>query len=525
MYYEKRNGVNNMSLLEVDDMTHGFGDKILFHHVSFRLQAGEHIGLVGANGQGKTTFMKLITHELLPDDGNIVWGNKIQVGYMDQNVELVHYDTVREVLYSAFLWLYELEVKMNELYEQIAHQSYEQLERVLEQAARIQETLEKHEFYSIKSRVEGVSTGLGIYDLLERNPEELSGGQRTKVILAKLLLEQPDVLLLDEPTNHLDEENIDWLRQYLINYKKAFLIISHDIQFINAVINVVYYLKNHRLTRYPGNYEQFLHLFQEKEDALIHQYMKQQVTIKKLETYIQKNKVRTATAAQAKSREKQLNKIERIELDKKLPTPHFDFSYVGDPTRKILVTKDLVIGYDDPLTKPLNLTVSRGDKIVFTGANGIGKTTLMKSLLALLPAISGSVEFGENVEVGYYEQELIEVPDTLVINYAWDHFPYKVNQEIRAMLARCGLRTEHILNEFASLSGGEQSRARLCTILYKKTNVLFLDEPTNHLDQEAKNELKRALIEYPGTVIFVSHEKEFYEEVATQTWDCREFQV
>lgn len=514
-----------MSLLEVDDMTHGFGDKMIFNHVSFRLQAGEHIGLVGANGQGKTTFMKLITKELLPDDGSIVWGTKIQVGYMDQNVELVHYDTVREALCSAFHWLYELEVKMNELYEHAAKQADTELERGLEQAARIQETLEKHEFYSIKSRVEGVSTGLGIYNLLDRNPEELSGGQRTKVILAKLLLEQPDVLLLDEPTNHLDEENIEWLKQYLINYKKAFLLISHDTHFMNAVVNVIYYLKNLTMTRYPGNYKQFLSLYKEKENAILHQYMKQQETIKKLETYIQKNKVRTATAAQAKSREKQLSKIQRIELDKKLPTPHFDFSYIGDPTRKILETKDLVIGYDTPLTKPLNLVVSRGDKVVLTGANGIGKTTLMKSLLALLPAISGSVSFGEHIEIGYYEQELMEIPDTLVINYAWDHFPNKINKEIRAMLARCGLRTEHILNHFSALSGGEQSRARLCTIIYKKTNVLFLDEPTNHLDQEAKNELKRALIEYPGTVIFVSHEKEFYEGLATQVWDCREFLV
>lgn len=514
-----------MSLLEVDDMTHGFGEKEIFHHVSFRLQMAEHIGLVGANGQGKTTFLRLITKELLPDEGTIQWGTKTRVGYMDQNVELVHYHTVREMLCSAFSDLYTMERKLNDLYQKSSQLVGEIQMKCLKDAAKLQEELEQKDFYRIPSKVEGVATGLGIAELLERNPQELSGGQRTKIILAKLLLEQPDVLLLDEPTNHLDEENIDWLKLYLMNYKKSYILISHDTTFMNAVVNVVYYLKNKVLTRYPGNYEQFLKLYQEKENVIQREYAKQQETIRKLETYIQKNKARTATAAQAKSREKQLKRIERIEIDKKLPVPHFDIRYGCDPVRKILETKDLVIGYDIPLTKPLNLVVNRGDKIVLTGANGIGKSTLMKSLLAIIPSISGSVEFGEHVEIGYYEQELVQTPGSTVLQYAWDYFPHRINKEIRAILARCGLRTEHILNDFSSLSGGEQSRARLCVVINKKTNVLFLDEPTNHLDQEAKQELKRALKEYPGTVIFASHEKEFYEGLANQIWDCRTFRM
>jgi len=514
-----------MSLLEIDNLTHGFGEKELFHHTAFRLQAGEHIGLIGANGQGKTTFLRLITNEIIPDEGTIQWETKIHFGYMDQKVELVSYDTVRHMLMSAFYDLYQMERRLNCCYERLAETNGDGQQKLYEEIAKLQEYLEQNEFYQIPSKVEEVAIGLGVKALLERDPMKLSGGQRTKVILAKLLLEQPEVLLLDEPTNHLDEENIEWLKQYLIHYKNAFIVISHDITFLNAVINVVYYLKNKELSRYPGNYEKFLLLYKERERARMSQYAKQQETIKKLENYIQKNKARASTSVQAKSREKQLKKMDRIIVDRKLPIPHFDFRYGMEPTRKILETHDLVIGYGTALTKPLNLSVNRGDKVVLTGANGIGKSTLIKSLLSLIPAKEGSVVFGEHIQVGYYEQELEQIPNGLVINYLRGFFPNKMNYEVRTMLARCGLRTEHILNEFASLSGGEQSRARLCSIVNKKTNVLFLDEPTNHLDKEAKEELKRALIAYPDTVIFVSHERDFYEGLATRIWNCREFRL
>lgn len=514
-----------MSLLEIEDLTHGFGEKEIFHHTSFRLQAGEHIGLVGANGQGKTTFLRLITKEILPDEGKIQWGPKIRFGYMDQKVEMVSYDTVRHMLMSAFQRLYEIEQKLNNGYERMGLVEGEEQQKLLRETAKLQEYLEQNEFYQIPSKVEGVATGLGIDTLLEKNPMELSGGQRTKVILAKLLLEQPEVLLLDEPTNHLDEENIEWLKQYLIHYENAFVLISHDLIFLNDVINVVYYLNNKEFSRYPGNYDKFLLLYKERENARMSQYAKQQETIRKLELYIQKNKARAATAVQAKSREKQLQKMDRIVLDRKLPIPHFDFQYGIEPTRKILEARNLVIGYETALTNPLNLTVFRGDKVVLTGANGIGKSTLMKSLLSLIPSIEGTVELGEHIQIGYYEQELDEIPQQKVLNFLWDFFPDRVNHDIRSMLARCGLRTEHIMNDFSSLSGGEQSRARLCRIVNEKTNVLFLDEPTNHLDQDAKKELKRALMEYPGTVIFVSHEREFYEGLATKVWDCRSFRI
>ena len=514
-----------MSLLEIDNLTHGFGEKEIFHHTSFRLQSGEHIGLVGANGQGKTTFLRLITKELLPDEGTIQWGAKIRFGYMDQKVEMVAYDTVRKMLSSAFEPLYQIEHRLNLLYEQVGRAEPDVQEKMYAEAAKLQEHLEQNEFYLISSKVEEVAHGLGIAHLLEKDPRTLSGGQRTKVILAKLLLEQPDVLLLDEPTNHLDEENIEWLKQYLIHYKKAFILISHDLTFLNDVITVVYYLKNKVLSRYPGNYDKFLLLYKERENSLMSQYTRQQETIKKLETYIQKNKARASTAVQAKSREKQLQKMERIVLDQKLPLPHFDFKYGMEPGRKILETKNLVIGYERALTRPLNLSVSRGDKIALTGANGIGKSTLMKSLLSIIPAIEGTVTFGEHIQIGYYEQELTEIPQEKVLDYLWKFFQGKVNHEIRTMLASGGLRTEHIMNQFRALSGGEQSRARLCKVVNEKTNVLFLDEPTNHLDQDAKLELKRALIEYPGTVVFVSHERDFYEGLATQIWDCRSFRI
>ena len=279
-----------MSILSIDNLTHGFGDKIIFNNVSFKLLKGEHIGLVGANGEGKTSFMRLITNEILPDNGTIEWNSKITVGYMDQNVNIDDYENVEKFLKSAFDDLYLIESNLTKLYEEMKFANEDNLIKIMDKSANFQSFLEESDFYSIDSKVEAIAYGIGIRDFLSRNPKNLSGGQRSKVILAKLLLDEPDILLLDEPTNHLDEENIYWLKSYLNNYKNAFILISHDTEFMNDVVNVIYNLENKKLTRYVGNYNKFLVQHELQREQLQRDYNKQQHEINKLEDYIRKNK-------------------------------------------------------------------------------------------------------------------------------------------------------------------------------------------------------------------------------------------
>lgn len=513
-----------MSILNVTGMTQSFGERIIFNNVSFELRKGEHIGLVGANGEGKTTFMKLITKQILPEDGTIEWNSGITVGYMDQNVELKKEESVREYLRGAFSKLFLMEEKLKKLYCKMENINEEEMDKDLKAIGRIQETLELSDFYSIESKIEGIADGLGIRKLLDKSTEALSGGQRSKIILGKLLLEKPDILLLDEPTNHFDEENIEWLKRYLTNYENAFILISHDTRFLNDVVNIVYHLENKILTRYNGNYDKFLKLYEERKVQRDIDYNKQRREIKKLEDYIRKNKVRAATAKMAHSREKALNKIERIEINKNKIKPHFDFLESKPSASMIFETKDLIIGYEYPLSKPLNLKMRRGEKIAIVGANGIGKTTLIKSLMGLIKPLGGKVILGDLQETGYFQQEIKEVTKkNSVINELWNEFPEYRETDVRRKLARCGLTREHINSTIDRLSGGEQAKVRLCKLINKKTNILILDEPTNHLDVDAKEELKRALKNYHGSIILVSHEKEFYEEVASKIWNCEDW--
>ncbi|GKU24214.1 ABC transporter ATP-binding protein [Clostridium folliculivorans] len=512
-----------MSILTIENMNHSFGDRILFSNASFKLFKGEHVGLIGANGEGKSTFMKLITNQILPDGGTIQWNRKYTIGYMDQLVDLKEGITAIDFLKEAFIKLYDMENKINDLYNRLGNMDTEEMNKALSKIATMQEALDKNDFYSINSIVQATAAGLGFKELLEKEVSALSGGQRTKILLAKLLLEKPDILLLDEPTNHLDEEHIEWLKGYLIDYKGAFIVISHDNIFLNSVVNVVYHLEHKELTRYEGNYDYFLRLYDIRKQQRLIEYKEQQKEIEKLEEYIRKNKVRTATARQAKAREKKLNKIERIEIKKDIKKPYFNFKTVAMPEKIIFQTNSLSIGYDKPLSKPLNLKMERGQKIAITGANGLGKTTLLKSLLGLLKPIDGEIALSEFTKIGYFEQELTEDNTTPVLYDVWNVFPDFTVTEVRKSLAQCGLTWQHIESPFNILSGGEQAKVRLCKLINKPSNILVLDEPTNHLDLHAKDELKRALKEYEGSIIIVCHEPEFYSDIVTEVWDCGEW--
>ncbi|MDO4273371.1 MAG: ABC-F family ATP-binding cassette domain-containing protein [Eubacteriales bacterium] len=510
-----------MSILNVEHLTHGFGDRAIFNDVSFRLLKGEHIGLVGANGEGKSTFFNIVTGKLMPDEGKIEWAKNVRAGYLDQHTVLTQGLTVRDVLKSAFAHLFQLEERMNSICDSLGTASEEEMTELMEELGTIQDTLTMHDFYIIDAKVEEVARALGLLDTgLDRDVTDLSGGQRTKVLLGKLLLEKPDILLLDEPTNYLDEEHIAWLKRYLLEYENAFILISHDIPFLNEVINLVYHMENQELNRYVGNYDHFQEVYAVKKSQLEAAYRRQQQEISELKDFVARNKARVSTRNMAMSRQKKLDKMDVIELAAEKPKPEFHFKQGRTPGKYIFETKDLVIGYDEPLSKPLTLSMERGHKIALIGANGIGKTTLLRSILGLIPPLKGSSQLGENLQIGYFEQEIKGENKTTCIEEIWADFPSYSQYEVRSALAKCGLTTKHIESQVRVLSGGEQAKVRLCKLVNKETNILLLDEPTNHLDVDAKEALKQALITYKGSILLICHEPEFYSDVVSEIWDC-----
>ena len=510
-----------MSILEVKNLSHGFGDRAIFENVSFRLLKGEHIGLVGANGEGKSTFMSIVTGKLQPDEGKVEWSKYVTAGYLDQHAVLEKGMTVRDVLRTAFDELFKTEERINKIYMSMAEEGAD-VDALMEEVGELQDRLETRDFYTLDAKIDEVARALGVMDFgMDTDVSDLSGGQRTKILLAKLLLEKPDILLLDEPTNYLDAEHIAWLKRYLQEYENAFVLISHDIPFLNDVINIVYHVENQDLVRYAGDYDNFQSVYAMKKAQLEAAYERQQKEIADLQDFVNRNKARVATRNMAMSRQKKLDKMEIIELQAEKPKPEFHFKESRTPGRFIFQTKDLVIGYDSPLTKsPLNLTFERNQKVAIVGANGIGKTTLLKSLLGIIQPLEGEVETGDFFDLGYFEQEA-EGSRQTPLEAVWDAFPALNQAEVRAALAKCGLTSKHIESQIQVLSGGEQAKVRFCLLMNRENNVLVLDEPTNHLDVDAKDELKRALQAFKGSVLMVCHEPEFYEGW-TDIWDFNE---
>ena len=510
-----------MSILEVKNLSHGFGDRAIFENVSFRLLKGEHIGLVGANGEGKSTFMSIVTGKLQPDEGKVEWSKYVTAGYLDQHAVLEKGMTVRDVLRTAFDELFKTEERINEIYMSMADEGAD-VDALMEEVGELQDRLETRDFYTLDAKIDEVARALGVMDFgMDTDVTDLSGGQRTKILLAKLLLEKPDILLLDEPTNYLDAEHIAWLKRYLQEYENAFVLISHDIPFLIDVINIVYHVENQDLVRYAGDYDNFQSVYAMKKAQLEAAYERQQKEIADLQDFVNRNKARVATRNMAMSRQKKLDKMEIIELQAEKPKPEFHFKESRTPGRFIFQTKDLVIGYDRPLTKaPLNLTFERNQKVAIVGANGIGKTTLLKSLLGIIQPLEGEVETGDFIDLGYFEQEA-EGSRQTPLEAIWDAFPALNQAEVRAALAKCGLTSKHIESQIQVLSGGEQAKVRFCLLMNRENNVLVLDEPTNHLDVDAKDELKRALQAFKGSVLMVCHEPEFYEGW-TDVWDFNE---
>ncbi len=508
-----------MSILNVENVTHGFGARRILEDSSFRLLKGEHVGLVGANGEGKTTFLNIITGQLVPDEGKIEWCKHITTGYLDQYSTLTPGKTIRDVLKEAFQHLTDLEHEMLDMYEKMSDASDEDLSLMMNEVGEIQEILEQSGYYTIDSKITEYANGLGLGEIgLEHDVTELSGGQRAKVLLTKLLLENPMILILDEPTNFLDENHIAWLQNFLQNYENAFILVSHDVPFMNSVVNVIYNIENAILTRYTGNYEDFKRMHELKKRQNEQAYEKQQKEIAHLQEFIAKNKARAATATMARSRQKKLEGMEIITIAKEKIKPVFSFKSARTPGKIVIEAKDLILGYDEPLTRPVDIQIERNQKIAIKGVNGLGKSTLIKTLLGIIKPIQGTVEHDQFVKYGYFKQEENASSKT-ALQEIWDEYPSMTNAEVRAALAKCGLTNEHITSQMKVLSGGENAKVRICHLMLQEFNLLVLDEPTNHLDIYAKDSLKEALQKFKGTVILVSHEPEFYEDIATDIWN------
>lgn len=513
-----------MSILTAENISHGFGGRKILESASFRLLNGEHVGLIGANGEGKSTFLNIITGKIMPDEGRIEWCNRITTGYLDQHTVLEKGRTIRDILKHAFKHMFDLEQEMLRIYDAMGEASPEEIEKLLVDVGDIQSILEHSGFYSIDSKIESVANGLGLGEIgLDRDVAELSGGQRSKVLLTKLLLENPMILILDEPTNFLDENHIEWLTVFLKNYENAFILVSHDIPFLDKVVNVIYHVENAGLTRYTGSYEQFRQMYELKKLQNQQAYEKQQKEIDKLEDFIARNKARAATANLAKSRQKKLDSMEMIELARTKIKPNFKFREARTPGKVIFSAENLIIGYNEPLTKPLNLLLERGRKVAVKGVNGLGKSTLLKTLMGLIPPVSGTVSHDQYLVPGYFEQESAGGNTSTAMEEIWKEYPGLGNGEVRAALARCGLTTEHIQSLMMVLSGGENAKVRLCKLMLKDVNCLVLDEPTNHLDSDAKEELQKALREFRGTVLMVCHEPEFYQDWITDVWNVEDW--
>lgn len=509
-----------MSLLEIAGLSQAFGDNILFSNAEFALNRGEHVGVVGQNGAGKSTFIKLCTGQLLPDDGTILWLPQVSRGYLDQYASIEQQQTIHAFLLTAFAALYHREAEMNRLYDTAGDDA-----RALKKAAGIQEYLESRDFYNVETRLEQVATGLGLTAIgLNRPIGTLSGGQRAKTILAKLLLERPDVLLLDEPTNFLDKGHIAWLADYLNATDRAFLVVSHDFDFLERITTRICDIDNHKIMKYYGSYADFVKKKVLLREDYIRQYTNQQKQIKKTEEFIRKN-MAGRKSRMARGRQKQLAHLDRLDaLDEKEVRPAFHFPALPTTNTEHLAVRRLCVGYDFPVLSDLSFTIAGGRKTVITGFNGIGKSTLLKTLIGELPAKGGRFHFSDQVTFRYFSQDLRWSDETRTpLQIVGDRYPSLHQKEVRRALARCGILHEHARQAIGTLSGGEQAKVKLCLLTLTPCNFLILDEPTNHLDVQAKTALREALLEFPGTVLLVSHEEAFYRDWADQVIHIKKF--
>ncbi|MFD1708535.1 ABC-F family ATP-binding cassette domain-containing protein [Siminovitchia sediminis] len=513
-----------MLLLQVQQITKYFGADLILSNIKLELHDKDRTALVGRNGAGKSTLLKIISGELSYDSGQMVKPKDTSIGYLSQHTGLESDLTIWEEMLSVFKNVREMEQQLRNIELQLADPAnYEQegaYDRLLSEYDRLQETFKEMGGYQYESDIRSVLHGFRFFEEdYDTCIATLSGGQKTRLALAKLLLTQPDLLILDEPTNHLDIETMAWLEKYLQNYPGALLLVSHDRYFLDQIVTQVYELSRQEISVYHGNYSKYLEQKAEKYERERKLYEKQQGEIAKLEDFIQRNLARASTTKRAQSRRKQLERMtimDRPAGDEK--SASFSFSIDKQSGNDVLSLENAVIGYNgEPLAKGILLKLSRGDSIALVGPNGVGKSTLLKTITKKLPLLSGDIRYGSNVQIGYYDQEQADLSSNkTVLQELWDHYPLKNEKDIRTVLGNFLFSGDDVLKTVSSLSGGEKARLALARLMLQNANLLILDEPTNHLDLDSKEVLENALVDYPGTILFVSHDRYFINRIATK---------
>ncbi len=510
-----------MLLLQTNDVTRRFGADVLFHNMNLQIQEHGRTALVGRNGAGKTTFLKMIAGITEPDEGTITKAKDLTIGYLAQDQGLDSQNSIWSELDTVFTPLHKMEKQIHDLEQQLGEldSSSEHYQQILASYDTLQTSFKKQGGYEYASRMRGILHGFGFdEDTYDTPINSLSGGQKTKLALAKILLQAPGLLILDEPTNHLDMNILAWLEDYLKSYQGALLIVSHDRYFLDRVVNDVYDLDNKTLTHYNGNYTQFVQHKQERLQAEWKHYDQQQKKIAKLEDFVNRNIVRASTTKRAQARRKQLEKMERLdrpETDDK--SIHFHFHADKASGNEVLDVEQAKVGYHEQvLAGPLSFTVRKPQRIGIVGPNGIGKSTLLKSILHKIPLISGTIKMGANLEIGYYDQEQQQLhPHKTVLEEVWDDHPEVPEKDIRSLLGSFLFVGDDVYKVVHELSGGEKARLELTKLSFKSINFLILDEPTNHLDIDSREVLESAINEFDGTVLFISHDRYFINQVAT----------
>ena len=516
-----------MILLQLNDISKSFDGEDIFTNVDFEVKTGERIGVVGRNGAGKSTLMKIIAGVEDYDSGHISKIKNLKMGYLTQQMTLDSNATVFEEMSKPFEHIKNMELLIKQetdwlaahadAYDTPTYQAH------MEKYESLSNQFEQLEGYQYDSKIKTVLHGLNFNeDDFNKPINDFSGGQKTRLSLAQMLLNEPDLLLLDEPTNHLDLETTKWLEDYLRYFKGAIVIISHDRYFLDKIVTQVYDVALGSVKRYIGNYEQFIQQRDKYYEKRMQEYEKQQEEIKRLETFVEKNITRASTSGMAKSRRKTLEKIQRIDkpmIDAR--SANIQFGFDRNTGNDVMHIKQLEIGYDDtPITKPINMEVSKGDHIAIIGPNGVGKTTLIKTIAQRQRQLGGEVTFGANLKIGYYDQKQAEFKSNkTILDYVWDQYPNMNEKDIRAVLGRFLFVQDDVKKIINDLSGGEKARLQLALLMLQRDNVLILDEPTNHLDIDSKEMLEQALEHFAGTIIFVSHDRYFINQLANKVFD------
>ncbi|MCJ0920303.1 ABC-F family ATP-binding cassette domain-containing protein [Mammaliicoccus sciuri] len=510
-----------MILLQINKLEKSYDGEVIFSDVDFEVKTGERIAIVGRNGAGKTTLMKIIAGVESYDEGNISKGKQVTMGYLTQQMTLDSNDTVMNEMKKPFKDVINIEDKMKTLTDWLSIHADEYDKDIykekLSQYEALSNQYELMDGYNYESKIKTVLTGLDFKESdFDRQIQSFSGGQKTRLSMAQMLLSEPDLLLLDEPTNHLDMETTEWLENYLTHFKGAIVIISHDRYFLDKIVNQVYDVALGSVKKYVGNYSKFLKERDAHYEKVMAEYERQQNEIKKLETFVEKNITRASTSGMAKSRRKVLERMERIEkprLDAK--SAQINFEITRATGEDVLKVQNLDIGYSKSITPPINLEVKRHDRIAIIGPNGIGKSTLIKTIAQKIPALGGNIVYGSNIQIGYYDQKQAEFTSNMtILDYVWNQYAHMPEKDIRTILGRFLFTQEEVKKVINDLSGGEKARLQLALLMLEKNNVLILDEPTNHLDIDSKEMLEQALQNFEGTLLFVSHDRYFINELA-----------